>query len=102
MINGKLMMNRAQYFVNMAETPISLKTLLIARKKLIKIISKTLSNNEKNFILSVKKGSPNYSLMLFDNLKSLSALKWKVMNIQRMNKDKHQIMLKNLIDVLEN
>ena len=60
-------------FVSMTDTPVSLGSLFDAREKLIKIISQNLSNNEKDFILSVKQGQPDYSLMPFEHLEDLAS-----------------------------
>ena len=88
-------------FINMTEKSVSLETLLNTREELIKVINQMLSNNERDFILSVKKGDPDYSLMPFDNLEGLPALKWKLINIRNMDKEKHRAMLKKLTVVLE-
>ena len=88
-------------FINMTEKPVSLAALLNVREELIKVINQRLSNSERDFILSVKKGVPDYSLMPFDHLEDLPALKWKLLNIRNMDKEKHQAMLKKLTVVLE-
>jgi len=88
-------------FINMTEKPVSLETLLNTREELIKVINQMLSSSEREFIMSVKKGDPDYSLMPFDNLEDLPALKWKLINIRNMDKAKHQAMLKKLTVVLE-
>lgn len=88
-------------FTNMTEKPVSLETLLNTREALIKVINQMLSNSERDFILSVKKGDPDYSLMPFGDLEDFPALKWKLVNIRNMNKVKHQAMLHKLTVVLE-
>lgn len=70
------------------------------RDKLIKMINKELTNSEREFILSVKKGKPECSLMPFANLDKLPALTWKVKNILNMDKRKHRDMLGKLESVL--
>ena len=87
-------------FVNMTEEHVSLEELLAARDTLIKTISKELTDNERKFLLSVKIGQPDYSLMPFENLANLPALKWKLINIQKMDKKKHAKMLGELKSVL--
>ena len=87
-------------FVNMTEIPVSLETLLETREKLIKIINQELSHNERKFILSVKQGQPDYSLMPFDHLDEFPALKWKIINIQKMDRKKHVRMIEQLGEVL--
>ncbi len=88
-------------FVNMTEKPVSLEALLDVRETLIKKINQGLLNNEKDFILSIKQGKPNYSLMPFDHLDVLPALKWKLINVRKMDKNKHVKMLDKLESALE-
>jgi len=87
-------------FINMTETPTSLAELIDTRENLIKTINQGLSSNEREFILSIKHGQPNYSLMPFDNLDKLPALKWKVINIQKMDRNKRDMMIKKLESTL--
>ena len=79
---------------------VSLDELLGARETLIKTIDQELSSNEREFILSVKQGKPNYTLMPFDNLAELPALKWKILNVRKMDKKKHAVMLNKLNAIL--
>jgi len=88
-------------FVNMTEKPVSLEALLDTREILVKTINKGLTSKEKDFILSIKQGQPNYSLMPFDHLDDLPALKWKLINIRKMDKNKHAKMLDKLASALE-
>ena len=88
-------------FINMTEKPVSLVTLLSTREELITVINQTLSSSDREFILSMKKGDPDYSLMPSDNLEDFPALKWTLINIRNMDKSKHKAMLKKLTVVLE-
>ena len=80
---------------------ISLDELLAVREQLINYMHKTLTHNEKQFLLSVQLGAPQYDLMPFDNLEHFPSLRWKLININRMDKQKHNHMLKKLQSVLE-
>lgn len=88
-------------FVNMTEKDISLESLLDARERLIRTISHDLSANERNFLLSMKKGEPDYSLLPFQNIEQFPALQWKLINLKKMDTAKHSIMLNKLRAVLE-
>ena len=88
-------------FVNMTDEPVSLEELMFVRDKLIKTVNQDLTGNEKEFLLSLKNGTPNYTLLPFNNLASLPALQWKLANIQKMAKQKHQDRLEKLKAVLE-
>jgi len=68
---------------------------------IIKILRKELTDNERKFLISLKEGEPDYTLMPFDNLQKLPALQWKLINIHNMPPKKHRIMLEKLKKVLE-
>jgi predicted nucleotidyltransferase component of viral defense system len=88
-------------FINMTEQPVTLDELLLARGMLITKIHQTLTDNEKQFLLSIKLGEPDYSLMPFDHLDKLPALNWKLINVRKMEKKKHEKMLGKLKEALE-
>ncbi|PCI36798.1 MAG: hypothetical protein COB50_04290 [Thiotrichales bacterium] len=74
--------------------------LLEARVQLIEILQKSLTQNEREFLLSIKLGDPQWDLMSFDNLDQLPAIQWKLINIKKMDKKKHNIATDNLKRVL--
>lgn len=88
-------------FQRMTEYEVNLNALLQAREELIDYLAKSLTDNERQFLLSVKRGMPEYSLLSFKNIDQLPALQWKVMNIQKMSKDKHAQMIEKLKAVLK-
>jgi len=87
-------------FVQMTEENISLDVLLSARERLVKEINNSMTDNEKDFLLSVKRGKPDFSLLPFDNLDQLPGLRWKIKNVQAMHPEKHKDMLGKLEKVL--
>ncbi|PIR10222.1 MAG: hypothetical protein COV52_09695 [Gammaproteobacteria bacterium CG11_big_fil_rev_8_21_14_0_20_46_22] len=91
----------AREFNNMTAEPVPLNELVDVRSKLVKELLVTLTKNERNFLLSIKQGEPDYSLLPFKNLDKLPALKWKVINVRKMSKKKHVVMLNKLREVLE-
>lgn len=60
-----------------------------------------LSENERKFLLPIKQGEPNWSLMPFDHIHQLSAIQWKLRNVKRMNARTHKAVLDRLRDVLD-
>lgn len=89
-------------FLNMTEIPVSLKELETTRAQLTKLIKTTLSENEKQFLLSFKAMKPKWSLLGLDNIKDLPAVKWKMINLQKMSKDKHKSAYQKLEHCLQN
>ncbi|MBN2340888.1 MAG: nucleotidyl transferase AbiEii/AbiGii toxin family protein [Deltaproteobacteria bacterium] len=88
-------------FKGMTSEPVSLETLTQTRRQIIELIQKDLSNNERRFLLSLKQGEPNWQLLPVPHLAQLPAIQWKLRNIERMSKEKHQQSTDKLKQVLE-
>jgi len=77
-------------FLNMAETPVTLEELESTREKLTELVKTTLLDDEKQFLLSFKAKKPKWRLLGLDGIEKLPAVKWKMINLQKMSKDKHK------------
>lgn len=69
------------------------------RATLIKIIQQRLTDNDKRFLLSFEMGEPKWDLFPHSVLKDLPAIKWKLLNIQKLkqsNPKKHEQMVNDL------
>lgn len=87
-------------FQGMSNKPVELTELLTAREILIHQINNELTENERRFLLSVKIGEPDYSLIDTPNIEKLPAIQWKLQNITKMEKLKHQDAVEELRKVL--
>ena len=87
-------------FRGMTRDAVILDDLLAARAKLIQILNEQLSNEERRFLLSMKKGEPDWRLMPVKGIESLPAIQWKLHNIHRMPKNKHDVAVEKLTRVL--
>lgn len=76
-------------FVDMAEVPVSLEELQKTREEYIQIL-KNFTEDEKQFLLSVKSGNPNWDLLGVAGVEKLPSVQWKLLNIKRMSADKHK------------
>lgn len=86
-------------FAGMAATAFSYQDYESTREQLVSEIHKSLRTTEKEFLLSFKKGEPQWGLFPLKELQHLPAVKWKLQNIQALkagNKEKHTAMLKAL------
>ena len=88
-------------FVGMTTVNISLEDLLDTRKTLVSSIRESLTNEERKFLISVKKGKPEWNLLGLTGIEDLPAVKWKLMNIKKMDKKKHKEALEKLRNYLE-
>ena len=88
-------------FRGMTTEDISLKDLIQTRARLVRLITESLSPNEKRFILSVKQREPKWGLLGIEHIRELPAVKWKLINLEQMNSNKHQKAVKRLREHLE-
>lgn len=85
-------------FIDMTTDNISLESLEKARKELIQKLNKGLSKNEKYFLLTFKNKTPDWNFLDLEGIKELPAVRWKLMNLDKMSEKKHRLayeMLKN-------
>ncbi|OGV69578.1 MAG: hypothetical protein A2283_02110 [Lentisphaerae bacterium RIFOXYA12_FULL_48_11] len=87
-------------FVGMTMEPVTLDELVCTREKLIDILVPSLDNSEKTFLLSMKSGDPDWSVLGIENLERMPALQWKLMNIRSMDARKRQVQLRLLQELL--
>ncbi len=80
----------------MTSVSVRYEDLTAAREKLISTLQGGLTNTEKRFLISVKEMEPEWALLDIPGLDRLPAIQWKLMNIRKMNKKKHELALKNL------
>ena len=83
-------------FIEMAEESVSLEALESTREQLISQINAALKDEEKQFLLSFKNKSPDWSLINMKGVESLPAVKWKLINLENMSADKHKAAYEKL------
>jgi hypothetical protein len=87
-------------FRDMAAERVSCEELEETRKTLVARISSDLTLPERQFIVSVKEGKPQWDLIGLDGVQNLPAVQWKLLNIGRMASVKHQQAVRKLRDYL--
>ena len=88
-------------FFGMTKEPVLCEQLIETRHQLVKIILKSLTENERKFLLSVKEGNPNWKLIPIEGLDKLPGLVWKRLNIGKMDQEKQRKVLEKLKRVLQ-
>jgi hypothetical protein len=83
-------------FEGMTLVKVSPEELEDARAKLVKAIREGLTDRERQFILSVKRGDPDWGLIGLEGVDRLPAVRWKLLNIAKMDKAKHKQALRRL------
>jgi len=87
-------------FKSMSSIEVSYQELEKIGKELPSLILSELSGNERKFLLSVKMGIPDFSLLSISGLENLPAIKWKVENILRMEPKKRITATEKLKSIL--
>lgn len=83
-------------FAGMTTVPFTLIELIDARSELIKKIKRSLTDNEINFLLSFKNRKPEWQLLGFEGIDKLPAVKWKLLNLEKMKAEKHKVAYEKL------
>ncbi len=87
-------------FVRMAQIDVPLEELEAVRETMISSLNAALTEEEKEFLLSFKALKPDWSLLGLPNVEALPAVRWKMLNLGKMDKGRRSQALKNLEDVL--
>ncbi|MCD4655786.1 nucleotidyl transferase AbiEii/AbiGii toxin family protein [bacterium] len=88
-------------FYGLGREKVELDDLLMAREQLISTINEELPENDRSFLISLKSGEPDWSLIEFDGIENLPAVRWKLINIRKMSPGKRENQLNRLRHALE-
>jgi predicted nucleotidyltransferase component of viral defense system len=92
-------------FAGMSAIPFTYEQFEATRLQLVTEVNKSLTDTDKQFLISFKKGEPDWSLAPIENLHAFPAVQWKLLNIQNLasgNKIKHAEMINALESTLSN
>jgi len=87
-------------FRGMIAEEVTCEELEATRDSLVSILRAGLSAEERRFIVSVKEGRPRWELLQLEGIEQLPAVKWKLLNIEKMDPSKHQQAVRKLRDYL--
>jgi Nucleotidyl transferase AbiEii toxin, Type IV TA system len=88
-------------FRGMSLIQISLEDLVTVREQLISTIQNGLTKAEKTFLLSFKKGNPDWAVFDLPEIKNLPAIQWKLHNIRQMENKKWSESVAKLEELLK-
>lgn len=77
-------------FKDMTDKDVAYYDLDRARDKLVSMLRNELTTEERRFIVSVKEGNPKWEFFALKGVENLPAVKWKLLNIRKMDPLKHQ------------
>ncbi len=87
-------------FEGMVNQPVSLDDLLKTREDLIREIVGRMPEAHRRFLVSVKRGEPDWSLLDLPGIKDLPAVRWKLENLAKLGAERRAQLLKGLTEVL--
>ncbi len=75
-------------FVGMTNEAVTIDELYETRHLLLSKIHDLLNDNDREFLLSLKSGTPDWALFSYPNAAPLPAIQWKIHNISQMTEVK--------------
>ena len=88
-------------FSGMTTIPTAHEELKNIRTRLPKLILNSFTENEKMFLMQLKSGNPDWSLLPIDDIENLPGIQWKLQNINKIPEEKKKEQLNKLKQVLE-
>ncbi len=80
-------------FQSMTMHPVIVEELEEAREQLIRRIHTDLTDEERRFLLSFKSKAPEWELLGFTDTDKLPAVRWKMINLEKMPQERHAAAL---------
>ena len=77
-------------FAGMTLDTVTLPDLIDTRVNLITLIKSSMTENEKQFLLSFKSMTPDWTLLGLEGIESMPAIKWKMLNLKKMKPASHR------------
>lgn len=73
-------------FVGMTTEPVTLESLLQTRERLFRDLPTALDANERQFLQTLVRVEPDWSLLDIPHLKDLPAIRWRLQNLQEFSR----------------
>jgi predicted nucleotidyltransferase component of viral defense system len=87
-------------FEGMTEKPVALDDLVAAREDIIQAVVGGMPKDHRAFLMSFKRGTPEWPLLGIPEAASLPAVNWRQQNLDKLTKDKREALVKRLAEVL--
>jgi hypothetical protein len=89
-----------EQFSGMTQEEVPLNELQQLQEVLPRMLAQSLDGDERGFLLSMKRGEPEWDRLGIENLDRFPALQWKLINIKRMTSAKKEAEFKRLQEIL--
>lgn len=83
-------------FASMTTIPTTHEELKNIRKHLPKLLLNSFTENERMFLIQLKSGNPDWSLLPIKGIDNLPGIQWKLHNINKISEEKKKGQLNKL------
>jgi predicted nucleotidyltransferase component of viral defense system len=90
----------ARGFEGMTERPVTIEELLKAREELINNVVGQMPTEHRRFLMSVKRGEPDWALLGLPDAETLPAVRWRLENLAKLSDEKRAQLLRGLGEAL--
>lgn len=90
-----------QEFKGMTIEPVTLEELTKIPEKMLNALKNNFSQQDYDFLISFKSGSPDWSIAFNEQIQHLPAVQWKLINIRKMSAQKHFESIKLLEKIMQ-
>ncbi|HYL78314.1 MAG TPA: nucleotidyl transferase AbiEii/AbiGii toxin family protein [Bryobacteraceae bacterium] len=90
----------ARGFQGMTERPVSIEELLQAREDLVVGMVGRMPASHRLFLLSIKRGEPDWALLDLPGAAALPAVRWRLENLAKLARDKRSKLFARLNEAL--
>lgn len=88
-------------FAGMASFDVKYEELVSVRKTLVEEINRKITDDERAFLISFKEKAPKWELLGVKGAQDMSAVKWKLANLAKMNDEKHKRAVHQLKKIIK-
>lgn len=83
-------------FRGMSQQSITIKELEATRLMMLEQITELITDDQKAFLISFKKGTPDWDALAYPQIKQLPAIRWKLQNILRLSASNRENAVRKL------
>lgn len=87
-------------FEGMTDKPVALDALVAAREEIIRIMTAGMPKDHRAFLMSFKRGKPEWPLLGVPGAAALPAVKWRQQNLDKLSRQKRHALVNRLAEVL--
>jgi hypothetical protein len=90
----------ADNFEGMTEAPVTLAELEATRKELVRLLVAAMPQDHKDFLLGFEAGTPDWGLLSYPHIAELPAVRWRQINLDKLNTAFRERLVASLREVL--